>query len=76
MNHCERTPLPTCENEDEKRLAMLSYNQEVKRIFNAFTNFGNYYYFYYNYCVCRKYAMFKFIELFARSYMVGLASRC
>lgn len=46
MNHCERTPLPTYENEDEKRLAMLGYNQEVKRIFSAFTNFGNYYYYY------------------------------
>ena len=48
MNQCERMPLPTNENEDEKRLAMLGYNQEVKRIFSAFTNFGNYYY---NYCV-------------------------
>jgi hypothetical protein len=38
--HSNRVSLNKSMTEDERRLAKLGYKQEVKRIFNVFTNFG------------------------------------
>lgn len=40
LNHNDRVSITKNMTEDEKRLALLGYRQEVKRIFNTFTSFG------------------------------------